>query len=79
MLFKILQSNPHYYKHEYCWLYGDRLKKLADFLNYLNECDDVKEIIILGDLLDHWVCPTKFSPPKFEDIINQEKTPNKRC
>lgn len=46
--------------HPYVWLYPPRTDMLADFLQTILESNDVKELIILGDLFDQWVCPTEF-------------------
>ena len=42
---------------------------LARFLNNVNTRNDVAELIILGDLLDDWVSPVKYTPQTFADIL----------
>ncbi len=56
--------------HNYCWFYdqspssiGNRPAMLAAFLNkYCIVDTSVKEVVILGDLFDAWVCPSEFDP-----------------
>ena len=59
------------YNHEYYWISQKRIDLLASFLEeeVINK-EDVKELIILGDFLDNWVCPINLIPQTFEEIIN---------
>lgn len=44
---------------------------LASFLNEQLESDNVKELVVLGDLFDQWIIPTDGKPlTTFEDICN---------
>ena len=52
----------------YSWLDKHALD-LARFLDGVNSRDDVAELIILGDLLDDWVCPVEYTPQTFTDIL----------
>ena len=52
----------------YSWLVKHAVD-LARFLNDVNSRDDVAELIILGDLLDDWVSPVKYTPQTFADIL----------
>jgi len=52
----------------YSWLVK-HAKDLADFINQVNNRDDVAELVILGDLLDDWVSPIAYTPQTFADII----------
>ena len=68
---------PPKYPHPYGWLRDDKEKKrlrltmLADFLDYLMaNPGEYNELIIIGDLLDHWVCPMGLNPTTFEEIID---------
>ncbi len=70
-----LQVDKPDYKYPYGWLHDERLEMLADFINHLNSSEDVKELIVLGDLLDQWICPAKLNPVNFESIINPDRTP----
>lgn len=59
---------------EYDWF--SRKKEgpcLIDFFEYVSGLDDVKEIVLLGDIFDLWVCPHDQIPHTFEDIINAQK------
>lgn len=61
---------PSPYKNAWGWLPKDRTDLLANFLkNEIIGADDVKELIILGDLLDHWVRPTGIEPTTFETVL----------
>jgi UDP-2,3-diacylglucosamine pyrophosphatase LpxH len=53
----------------YSWLVKHAVD-LARFLIDLNKRDDVAELIILGDLLDDWVCPVSYTPQAFSDILS---------
>jgi UDP-2,3-diacylglucosamine pyrophosphatase LpxH len=57
-----------YKGHAYDWLCKDEASAFADFLNYLNS-SDADEIILLGDIMDNWVCPIDSPPPDFTDIV----------
>ncbi len=48
--------------HPYGWLQADRAEMLANFLQLKLNDEDVKEVVILGDLFDEWVCPTELEP-----------------
>ena len=57
------------YSHAYAWL-NENIPKVAAFLTWLKERDDVAELIILGDLFDGWVCPMHHAPTNdFMDIV----------
>ncbi len=53
----------------YSWLVK-HAPDLAQFLGDLNKRDDVAELIILGDLLDDWVCPVADTPQTFSDVLS---------
>jgi len=55
----------------YSWL-KEHADDLAQFLTDLNAREDVRELVILGDLLDDWVCPVKDSPQAFTDVISAD-------
>ncbi len=57
------------YSHDWIWLGPKEANKFVSFLKYLYEAKDVKEIILLGDIMDDWVCPVDMVPPTFDDII----------
>ena len=52
----------------YSWLVK-HAKDLADFINQVNDRDDVAELVILGDLLDDWVSPVAYTPQTFAGIL----------
>lgn len=60
---------PNYKRHAYDWLGPKEAKNFADFLKHLSTSEDVEEIILLGDMMDNWVCPIDEVPPTFGEII----------
>lgn len=46
----------------YGWLKEDHASKFANFLKFVISDSDVKQLIILGDLFDEWVCPAEVKP-----------------
>lgn len=59
------------YNHPYNWTSQKRIDLLARFLEeQVIEREDVKELIILGDFLDNWVCPKDLIPATFQQIID---------
>lgn len=54
----------------YDWLGQMGADNFADFLGYLDKQDDVREVILLGDTMDNWVCPIDEVPPTFEEILD---------
>lgn len=56
-------TNPPTYPHTYGWFNDpDRIKLLTNFLDGIVQSNDVKELVILGDLFDQWVCPISYNP-----------------
>ena len=45
---------------------------LVKFFEYVSQRTDVKELVLLGDVFDTWVCPHDREPHKFEDIIKAQ-------
>lgn len=74
-----LTRHPPQYPNTYGWLRDDeqgdhRITMLAEFLEYLvAHAGDYDELIILGDLLDQWVCPAAFDPTTYDAIVNQTR------
>jgi UDP-2,3-diacylglucosamine pyrophosphatase LpxH len=74
-----LTCHPPQYPNVYGWLRDDgndgkanRITMLANFLDYLiAHAGDYDELIILGDLLDQWVCPVAFDPTTYDAIVNK--------
>lgn len=55
----------------YSW-FRENTGDLAQFLNDLNNREDVAELVILGDLLDDWVCPAEDLPNRFQQILEAD-------
>lgn len=47
--------------HQYGWFIQNR-EKLVDFLGFVRQQPDVKELVIAGDLFDEWVAPMEYDP-----------------
>ncbi len=63
------------YKHDYRWLSEKQFGNLLAFLRYLKatasrEVD--RELVILGDLFDNWVCPYDLVPPTMSSIVEAQ-------
>jgi UDP-2,3-diacylglucosamine pyrophosphatase LpxH len=56
-------------KHPYEWLGPAEANRFADFLNFLNDSDTIREVIIIGDLMDDWVYPVDVVPPSLDSIV----------
>ncbi|HVN25078.1 MAG TPA: metallophosphoesterase [Syntrophorhabdales bacterium] len=57
------------YMHAYTWM-NRNIPTAASFLTWLKSREDVAELVILGDLLDGWVCPMQHPPTRdFMDIL----------
>jgi UDP-2,3-diacylglucosamine pyrophosphatase LpxH len=63
-------------QYDYTWLGTAEAKVFAEFLGYLNADEEVKEVILLGDTMDTWVCPVDAEPPTFKEIVD---TPQPTC
>lgn len=56
------------YKHDYHWLSPQQIGNLSSFLgSQLMRPPD--ELVIIGDLLDNWVCPVDIAPPSMREIL----------
>jgi UDP-2,3-diacylglucosamine pyrophosphatase LpxH len=55
--------------YPYDWLGSMEAKRFADFLDHLANSEDVQEVILLGDIMDNWVCPVDEVPPTFDEIV----------
>ncbi len=45
---------------------------LINFFDYVSGRSDVKEIVLLGDIFDLWVCPHDQKPHRFEEIVEAQ-------
>jgi len=64
-----VKKKPKEGQHDYTWLTPAEAKAFAAFLEYLSTSEDVKEVILLGDIMDDWVFPVDTVPATFDDII----------
>ncbi len=63
------------YNYPYFWISPERTALLANFLEKeILESDDVKDLVILGDLFDQWVVPTIPAPNvNFDAVYHNPK------
>lgn len=57
-------------KYPYEWIGPAGAKLFSKFVSFINDPSTVKEVVIIGDLLDDWVCPVTMVPPTLQQIIN---------
>ncbi len=50
----------------YCW-FGKNANALENFLNFVIDSNEVRQLVILGDLFDEWLVPYSISP--FDSLI----------
>ena len=50
---------------------ADHQPRLVNFLNktILAKAAEIKDLVLVGDIFDNWVCPPDEAPPTFEDIF----------
>lgn len=60
---------PNKGTYNYLWMSKEKRDSMVSFLKHLNSQDDVKEIIMVGDILDTWVCPIDVTPPTYRAIL----------
>jgi len=65
-----MSLSPPQGRYSYEWLDHKMARRFAEFLRYLNRSADVREVVILGDLMDDWVYPVDVVPPNFQDIVD---------
>jgi len=58
-------------RFDYDWLTRDEAVRLGSFFEYIkdNEAADT-EVILVGDILDNWICPYDETPPSFQEIFD---------
>ncbi|MBC8486526.1 MAG: metallophosphoesterase [Bacteroidetes bacterium] len=57
----IHMGDPRAVSGNYCW-FGKNAKALESFLDFILNGDQVRELVILGDLFDEWLVPYTVSP-----------------
>jgi UDP-2,3-diacylglucosamine pyrophosphatase LpxH len=60
-------------EHYYGWLTAEEAAAIASFLSYLADSNDVDEVVLLGDVVDTWVCPVQLRPQTFEGIFTAKQ------
>ncbi len=66
------RRKPKNGRYAYDWFPDEKSEALKGFLDCLNKNKypggDVKEVILLGDVMDNWICPHNDDPPTFDEI-----------
>ena len=69
-----LSSDKIYNDHQdITWFDPNKHKqRLIDFIdNYIiGKKNDIKDVILLGDIFNTWVCPPTIAPPTYQEIFN---------
>ena len=60
-------------RYAYDWLDATKARAFAAFLKDLRARDDVREVVVLGDLFDLWVCPVDEVPITIREIVRAKK------
>jgi UDP-2,3-diacylglucosamine pyrophosphatase LpxH len=55
------------------WARPNDAAALAEWLAWVASRDDVKDLVLLGDSLDNWICPPGVAPPTAGEILNCEQ------
>ena len=58
----------------YDWLDAEEAANFAQFLTSLNNDASIQEVILLGDIMDDWVCPIDVQPPGYLQIVTAAHT-----
>ncbi len=56
--------------NHYGWLNQAGIKSFSLFLQFIADSDDIDELVLLGDILDSWICPIHLQPQTFDDILS---------
>jgi len=68
-------SSKELYDHGYSWFkMPDHQARLINFIdeNILG-ISKVKDVVLLGDIFNTWVCPAHIKPPSYTEIFNSNK------
>ncbi len=58
-------------KFSYDWLSQAEAERLGSFFEYIKDNEAVDtEVVLVGDILDNWVCPHDEVPPSFQEIFD---------
>lgn len=62
---------PEKPRYIYDWLTKPGAIKLVNFLTHIGDKrKNVSELVLVGDILDNWICPHDTVPPSFKDIFD---------
>jgi len=67
---------PKQGRHDYDWLAPEEANRLAKFIDHVNDSTDIQEVILLGDIMDNWVCPVDEEPITYDEIVKAPKNKN---
>lgn len=68
-------SSEELYNGGYSWFkMPQHQTRLINFIDkYILEDSQVKDVVLLGDIFNTWVCPADLKPPSFKDIFDANK------
>ncbi|MDJ0762163.1 MAG: metallophosphoesterase [Myxococcota bacterium] len=68
-------DTPSKYKYDWDWLDSKETQNFCNFLNFLGSdyLNEIKEIILGGDIFDTWIYPHDMQPPTIDDILRADK------
>ena len=71
-------DNSDSYQYDWDWLSDEETENFSKFLYFIREqySENVKEVILIGDIFDNWVFPHDLEPPTINDIIGAQKNAN---
>lgn len=63
------------YPNDWDWLSAEETANFEQFLRFLREdyTDQIREIVLMGDIFDNWVFPHDMVPPTMDELILAEK------
>ena len=63
------------HKYEWDWLSEDETKNFESFIKFLRTVysENIREVILLGDIFDNWVFPHDLVPPTMDELITAPK------
>lgn len=64
------EASPSSGEYPYVRLTESGAKAVSCFLQWIRECEDISELILVGDILDRWCYPVDVFPPSYDQIAN---------
>jgi UDP-2,3-diacylglucosamine pyrophosphatase LpxH len=67
-----LGLDPEPGKHTWEWCTREDLARFVAFVRWVQTRDEVKELVLLGDMFDSWVFPHDIRPPTLAEMLRAE-------